>query len=453
MVDQETAISETSTTRLGQRLRRARLARNLTQGEVARNQFSVSYVSAVERGQIRPSLGALEKLADRLQVPVTDLLGTGDLDAKLGVSYGESREASADRYRDEVDSRLREARIHIQSGHATAALEMLRRLNTPQLSSRESALTQLTLARCYLAMGNGDEARRVAGDALALAERVGDRDTAERLRNTLGEAYSMLHSDPLALEQYRGCLNAISQGSIHDPAFKVTVLYNLGRQYANMGDTDQAIEHLRLATHAAQDVVNPERLGAAYWAASAASSSKGDSGQARMYAQRSLGAYEEAQNRRLVGETYTRLGRVYAQAGQVDEALKELQAAYNIASSQQDVRGIADAQRGLAAVYLAEGRLDDAAQAAQEALDRVSTSGSAPERADSLITLAQVQERQGAFDQAEASFNSAIDLLGATGQPDRLREAYASFSEYLERRGDSKRAFAMLKNAYQAVGR
>lgn len=452
-MDQESAIQETSTTRLGQRLRRARLARNLTQGEVARNQFSVSYVSAVERGQIRPSLGALEKLADRLQVPVTDLLGSGDLDAKLGATYGESREANADRYRDEVDNRLREARIQIQAGHATAALEQLRRINLPQLSARESVLTQLEMARGYLAAGNGDEARRVASDALTQAERLGDRDSAERLRNTLGEAYAALHSDPLALEQYKGCLNAINQGAVHDPAFKLTVLHNLGAQYAKLGESEQAIEYLRQATQVAQEVVNPERLGAAYWAVSAAASSKGDTALARLYAQRSLGAYEEAKNRRLVGQTYTRLGRAFAQVGQVDEALKELQAAYNIASSQQDVRGVADAQRSLAAVYLAEGKLADAARSAQDALEQASSSASPAERAESLITLAQVQERQKAFDKAEASYNSAIELLGSAGQPERLREAYASYSEYLERRGDSTRAFAMLKNAYQAVGR
>src|SRR6185437_10345823 len=59
---------------LGQRLRRARLARNMTQSEVAQKQFSVSYISAVERGQIRPSLGALERLAERLEVPLADLV-------------------------------------------------------------------------------------------------------------------------------------------------------------------------------------------------------------------------------------------------------------------------------------------------------------------------------------------------------------------------------------------
>lgn len=452
-MDQETSIQETSTTRLGQRLRRARLARNLTQGEVAKNQFSVSYVSAVERGQIRPSLGALEKLADRLQVPVTDLLGTVDIEAKLGVTYGESREANADRYRDDIDSRLREAQIQIQQGRATAALELLRRLSMQQLSLRESVITQLVTANCYLSMGNGDEARRVASEALPQAERLGDRDTAERLRNALGDAYALLNSQPLALEHYKTCLNAISQGSIQDPAFKLTVLYNIGHQYWRAGDADNAVDYLRQATQVAQDVVNPERLGATYWSISASASSKGDAAQAKIFAQRSLGAYDEAKNRRLVGQVYTRLGRAFAQAGQIDQALKELQSAYHIAASQQDVRGIADAQRSLAAVYLAEGQLDDAAQAAQDALDQTASSGSAVDRAESYVTYAQVQERRGEFAQAEKSYNSAIELLQSASQPERLREAYASFSEYLERQGDRERAFAMLKQAYQAVGR
>ena len=67
--------SDPAAARLGQRLRKARLARNLTQSEVAQQRFSVSYLRAVERGQIRPSLGALEKLSERLRVPLTEILG------------------------------------------------------------------------------------------------------------------------------------------------------------------------------------------------------------------------------------------------------------------------------------------------------------------------------------------------------------------------------------------
>src|SRR5215472_1882833 len=96
--------SRESTLRLGHRLRRARLNRNLTQGEVARNQFSVSYVSAVERGQIRPSLGALEKLAERLQVPVTELLSEGEFEMRYAAPAADHREGASDRHREEIEN-------------------------------------------------------------------------------------------------------------------------------------------------------------------------------------------------------------------------------------------------------------------------------------------------------------------------------------------------------------
>lgn len=59
---------------VGAKLRAARLARKLTQSQLARPDFSVSYVSAIERGQIYPSLRALEIFAQRLGLSSSDLL-------------------------------------------------------------------------------------------------------------------------------------------------------------------------------------------------------------------------------------------------------------------------------------------------------------------------------------------------------------------------------------------
>jgi ribosome-binding protein aMBF1 (putative translation factor) len=61
--------------RLGQRLRDARLARNLQQGQLTDAGFSESYLRAIEDGTVRPSLTALIKLADQLGVPLDKLLG------------------------------------------------------------------------------------------------------------------------------------------------------------------------------------------------------------------------------------------------------------------------------------------------------------------------------------------------------------------------------------------
>ena len=59
--------------RLGQRLRQACLAHNPAPSEVAQRPFTVANISAVERGQIRPCLGALEMPPERLAAPFSDL--------------------------------------------------------------------------------------------------------------------------------------------------------------------------------------------------------------------------------------------------------------------------------------------------------------------------------------------------------------------------------------------
>ncbi len=59
---------------VGARIRAARQAKKYTQSQLASPDFSVSYISAIERGQIHPSLRALEILARRLDLPSTQLL-------------------------------------------------------------------------------------------------------------------------------------------------------------------------------------------------------------------------------------------------------------------------------------------------------------------------------------------------------------------------------------------
>src|SRR3954467_12551599 len=59
---------------LGERLRKARKERGLSQEKLAKPEFTKSYVSAVERGKARPSLKALSLMAGRLGLDMHDLL-------------------------------------------------------------------------------------------------------------------------------------------------------------------------------------------------------------------------------------------------------------------------------------------------------------------------------------------------------------------------------------------
>ena len=144
------AAAKSGAVNLGARLRRARLTLNMTQSDVARGQFSVSYVSAVERGQIQPSLQSLEKLATRLQVPVHHLMRDDNQEVTSAPVQRRPVENSATNQVEEV---LQQAQIFLQQGMATEALETLLRFGKqmPSAVTADSrALWHGHLASTYL---------------------------------------------------------------------------------------------------------------------------------------------------------------------------------------------------------------------------------------------------------------------------------------------------------------
>ena len=77
---------------LGRRLRQLRLARGMTQKELAAPNYSYAYVSTIEAGRRNPSREAVEHFAHRLGVSPEELL-TGrpaDLEARLELRLQEA---------------------------------------------------------------------------------------------------------------------------------------------------------------------------------------------------------------------------------------------------------------------------------------------------------------------------------------------------------------------------
>jgi transcriptional regulator with XRE-family HTH domain len=64
--------------RVGARVRRARWAEGLTQEQVAAAVLTFRLLAELERGRGNPTLRTLFKLAQRLRLPVKDLVDVGD---------------------------------------------------------------------------------------------------------------------------------------------------------------------------------------------------------------------------------------------------------------------------------------------------------------------------------------------------------------------------------------
>ncbi len=109
-------------TMIGERIRAARFAAHLTQGELAGERFSKSYISALERGKMMPSFQALRYLAERLAVPVSSLLEEHTNDK-------EAREQERQAHEEEQARLLGEAESLLQQGcyeEAIARFEALK---------------------------------------------------------------------------------------------------------------------------------------------------------------------------------------------------------------------------------------------------------------------------------------------------------------------------------------
>lgn len=441
---------DASAVRLGQRLRKARLARNYTQSEVAQQQFSVSYISAVERGQIRPSLGALERLSDRLHVPLAELL-RDDNDIVIPHVPSMDKDGTTEESA-ETDARLLYARILARQGQPQDALEALQSLPTSRLTPRQHAELLWHKAYSYIELRRPDEARAAVLEAIPLAEKANDQELVERLRLELGNAYSLMHKYQLALDAYKGSNEAIERGVINDPVFRFAVLYNIGSQYRSLGDAASAIEILNQAADAGESVVNPTRLGALYGSLCDSYLVARDFRRAKLAATRSMKNFEAADNKRMIGEVHNRLGRAFAQTGQLDAATEHLEHAHQIAEQEDDTRGLAEAERGLAAVYVQQNRIDQAAAAASHALALSGELDDAVEHAESLLMQAHVDEAQKDFAAAEKNFKKATELLDSTDATQARSDAYARYSEFLERRGEGDSALKLLRKAWQLSG-
>src|SRR5579864_6388165 len=104
---------------IGAKIRAARQALKFTQSQLARPDFSISYISAIERGQIQPSLRALAILAARLGLSSTQLL-TGQVSAETLPDPSLSTFLQKE---DEIELALLAAQISIQQGAALRAIE------------------------------------------------------------------------------------------------------------------------------------------------------------------------------------------------------------------------------------------------------------------------------------------------------------------------------------------
>ncbi|MBA2287333.1 MAG: helix-turn-helix transcriptional regulator [Ktedonobacteraceae bacterium] len=185
---------------LGGRIRAARQNLHLSLADVAKDRYSTSLISQIERNRIDPSPESLQFLAEKLKLPLEDLLAL--------IQQRRESEAEAHRYKEIEEQRVRAAQL-LEGNHAGAALEVLHKINIARVPASLRWRVIVLRGQCYFSQRHFRPALQDLLMASALApDQVPQDQSLEvtKLHLYLAAAGRELGQLDLALEHYQSVL-------------------------------------------------------------------------------------------------------------------------------------------------------------------------------------------------------------------------------------------------------
>lgn len=435
------AGSGTSTMQtIAQRIYTARIAAGMTQRELAGTEFSKSYISAIERGKMIPSIPALTVLAHRLQVRIAYLVGEDTM-----------QQAHSEK---EATMRLGRAEALIRQDQPHSAWEALGDEPTEDISIRQR-LTWYWLAGWALtSVGRHEEAIRFLTHGLDLVELLLQQEPhdppdwldqlAEWLHCFLGMAYCGQGQTYLAIKEHRHGLVAIEEQKITDPELLLLIFKSLGRDYLVLGHSRDAAIYYKRAVKQAADINNTRQLVITYWGLGVAYQESGDLDNAWIVFQDALQIVGLEENWRLVAQIRGLLGEVLTKLRYYDQAEEELRKSLAGVERLNDSASMAHVLLALAALYLAKNNLEEATRAINLGMQHARNQNDLLTEGQLYLTLARIYAAQHNTATAEQMLKQAITLLEPLQVPVVLRQGYEQYARFLADQGCFEEAYAQM---------
>ena len=431
-------LAQTDREALGGRLRSARQALGLTQGEVAADVMSVAYLSRIESGHRRPTAPALQALAQRLEVSVEHLLGDPD-----------PREV------DEIRLALDYAELSLESGqpedadrHLTTVLERVLTLRTDGLRER----ARLLHARALEATNRADDA------ILALEALIDDQSTDGLTRIKAGMALSRIYRETgdlgRAIECGERVMAHVQEAGLDACDEAVQLAVTVAAAHFERGDTGHAVRLCQKAIARAESLGSSKARASAYWNASVMQANRGDVVAAVPLAERALALLGEGQDARNLARLRTEVGRLQLELDppDLDDARHNLeQAAAEMEWSSATPVDRAWTLLGLARVSFMSGDV----LASRDLIAQVHTAadGHAPlAEAEALTLEGRTLAADGDTDGAALSYQKAVHRLSAIGADQSAAQLWFDLADLLESVGLTEAALDAYRRAAVSTG-
>lgn len=430
-------LEQTDREALGRRLRSARLARGLTQGEVAHKIMSVAYLSRIETGHRGPTYPLLVALAERLDVTIESLLGEPDR-----------------RVVDEIRLALSYAELSLESGqpqdaetHLARAIEQLQGSDVEGMRDR----ARLLRARALEATDREDDA---IVELESLVQDETDGLTMIKAGIALCRIYRETGDLNRAIECGQRVLTHVEEAGLDACDEAVQLAVTLAAAYFERGDTGHAVRMCSKAIAKAESLGTSRARASAYWNASAMQARRGDVASAVPLAERALALLSEGQDARNLALLRGEVGRLQLELDPpaLDDARHNLeQAAAEMEWSPSTSSDRAQVLLGLARASFMSGDVS----ASRDLLAEVHTvaNGHLPlAEAEAWALLGSTYVAEGDSDEASSCFQRAVLTLSAIGADRVAAQLWFELADLLQGVGLVEAAADAYRRAAASTG-
>ncbi|HEY3945606.1 MAG TPA: helix-turn-helix domain-containing protein [Solirubrobacteraceae bacterium] len=412
---------------IGERIKRLRRERGLSQRALSEPGVSYAYISRIEAGTRQPSVKALRKIGAKLGVSA-DYLETGSELDPAGAR----------------ELRLADAELAMRLGDAKAAEESLQELYKDATRAADRNITaRAAIALALAAYERGDHAAAVSG--LENAFQLDRPSPLERVEVfvTLGRAYNALGQTQREIALYEECLEEIEQldGDHGSEQARYRILLSYALSDAGQFSRAEGVLRETLAqTDTTDDPLMRIRL---FWSLARLSEMKGQSTAALRYARRAITLLEATEDDLHRARAHLLAAWIMNSARDPDGAREQLTRA-------ERLFGTAASADDLAILYVEQARshslLDEGAQTvemAERAIALLDNQDSATV-GTAHWALGEGHALQGEIDPASAAFERGVGLLERNRRWREATEAARAWARVLREAGRAEEALDVL---------
>jgi transcriptional regulator with XRE-family HTH domain len=411
---------------VGERIRRLRLSRGLSQRAISAPGVSYAYISRIENGGRRPSLKALRAIASRLGVD-PEYLETGS-----AVPASKEREL-----------RLADAELELRMGmDLRRAEEILNALIAEDIPDGLEVRIRATLGALVARRGDNEEAVRQLEAVVASG---GVRpETRPDVYETLSRAYLATNAPVMAIKLLDGCIEAVDQDDRHLTA-QIRYRSFLANALSAMGAVDRARRVLDEATERAERLGGFGERVSVHWERARLLWMEGDGDAALSAIGYARALAEIADDTLQIARAHLFSAQIENYQGRAEEAGPHLQRAERLLEFGDDAvdRGVLRAEQAKREAKLGHG--DRALALAQEAADLLREY--VPHAPNAWHALAVAHVALDDIEAAESEFTRAVDALCERGQWREAVYVAQDWAAALRAAGLSERAYTVLEQA------